>query len=267
MGFGSGFTTAPWYEAFKTMTGMIAPFWALALSALFSIGVTLGVYVPFIPYIIYTMGVIGWLMATIEAMVAGPIIALGILSPSGQHEILGKSEPAVMIIFNLILRPSLMVFGLVTSLYLSVVAVTLLNQSFLKVAKDIISHPALVENILMMMMYTLLIVTVLNKVFTLIYVIPEKVLTYIGGQAISYGEGEGLAGIKQGMEAGASAISGAAKEAGGGVAAGVTKTREAEEHEGSAEVKAKKASAGAKSGKQPPGASGGAAGGAPPIAG
>lgn len=231
MGFGSGFTTNPFYEGFKTFMSLVSPFWALALSSLFSTGVLLGVYIPFIPYIIYTMGVIGWMMATIEAMVAGPIIALGILSPSGQHEILGKAEPAVMIIFNLILRPGLMVFGLVTSLFLSAAVVTLINQSFLKVASNIITHPAIVESILMMMMYVLFIVMALNKVFSLIHVIPEKVLTYIGGQAISYGESEGLAGMKQGMEGGASGMAGAAKEVPGGVAAGIGKVQEGMAHE------------------------------------
>jgi len=131
-----------------------------------------------------------------------------------------------MIIFNLILRPGLMVFGLVTSLFLSAAVVTLINQSFLKVASNIITHPAIVESILMMMMYVSFIVMALNKVFSLIHVIPEKVLTYIGGQAISYGESEGMAGMKQAMEGGASSMAGAAKEMPGAAAAGVQKTKE-----------------------------------------
>ena len=163
-------------------------------------------------------------------MVAGPIIALGILSPSGQHELLGKSEPAVMIIFNLILRPALMVFGMMASMLLAVVVVTMINQGFAKVAFNIIQAPGLVESIIFMIAYTSLLVTALNKVFTLIHVIPEKVLTYIGGQAISYGEGEGLQGMKQGIEGGASGMSGGAKEAGAAPAAGVTKVGQDDAH-------------------------------------
>lgn len=227
---GTGMTASPGYEAAKAIWGTISPFWILMLSALFSIGAILGIYLPLIPYTIYIMGAVGWLMATIEAMVAGPIIALGILSPSGQHELLGKSEPAVMIIFNLILRPSLMVFGMMASMFLAVVAVTMINQGFAKVAFDIISAPGLVEGIVFMIAYTSLLMMVLNKVFSLIHVVPEKVLTYIGGQAISYGESEGLAGMKQAMEGGAGAMSGGAKEAGGAGGAGMTKYKQDEAH-------------------------------------
>ncbi len=228
---GTGMTSTPWYEAFKAAWGLTSPFLMLAMSGLFSIGAVLGIYLPLIPYTIFLMGAVGWLMATIEAMVAGPIIALGILSPSGQHELLGKSEPAVMIIFNLILRPALMVFGMMASMLVAVVVVTMINQGFAKVAFNIIRAPGLVEGIFFMMAYTSLLVTALSKVFSLIHVIPEKVLTYIGGQAISYGEGEGLQGMKQGMEGGASGMSSAGKEAGGAPAAGITKNAQDKAHE------------------------------------
>jgi hypothetical protein len=228
---GTGMTTSPWYEFAKALWGFFSPFYILLISALFSLGAILGVYLPLIPYTIFTMGAIGWMMAAIEAMVAGPIIALGILSPSGQHELLGKAEPAVLILFNLILRPSLMVFGMMASLLVASVVVTMINQSFARVAYDIIPHPALVEWTVFLIAYTSLLVTAMSKVFSLIHVIPEKVLTYIGGQAISYGEGEGLAGMKQAMEGGAGAIAGGGKEAGGAFAGGVQKVQQDAAHE------------------------------------
>jgi len=228
---GTGMTSTPWYEGFKAAWGFTSPFLMLAMSALFSIGAVLGIYLPLIPYTIFLMGAVGWLMATIEAMVAGPIIALGILSPSGQHELLGKAEPAVMIIFNLILRPALMVFGMMASMLVAVVVVTMINQGFVKIAFNIIQAPGLVEGIFFMMAYTSLLVMALNKVFSLIHVIPEKVLTYIGGQAISYGESEGLQGMKQQMEGGASGISSGGKEAGAAPAGAVTKLAQDKAHE------------------------------------
>lgn len=228
--WGTGMTLPIPWEVAKAIWGLVSPFWVLMISALFSIGAILGIYIPLIPYVIFTMGAVGWFMATVEAMVAGPLIALGILSPSGQHELLGKSEPAVMIIFNLILRPSLMVFGMMASMLVAVVVVTLINQGFVKVAFDIINAPGLVEGVMFMIAYTSLLMMALNKVFSLIHVVPEKVLTYIGGQAISYGESEGLAGMKQAMEGGAGAIAGAGKEAGGALAAGAQKIGQDEAH-------------------------------------
>ena len=237
---GTGMTSNPASEVLKAVWGMISPFYMLGLSALFSMGVILGIYLPLVPYVIFTMGVVGWLIATIEAMVAGPIIALGILSPSGQHELLGKAEPAVMIIFNLVLRPGLMVFGLMASMFVASVVLTMLNQGFLQISKDIINDPGVIGGILIVVAYSSLLTMVLNKVFSLIHVVPERVLTYIGGQAISYGEGEGLAAMKQGLEGAASGVSGAGKEAGGAPAAAATKIGQDvahKEHEAEAEKK------------------------------
>ena len=219
---GTGMTTAWWYEGIKALWGMFSPFILLMLATLYTIGAILGIYLPLIPYIIFTMGAVGWMMTTLEAMVAGPLIALGILSPSGQHELLGKAEPAVMILFNLILRPSLMVFGMMASMLVAPVVVMMINTGFQKVSFDIILNPGILESIAFMVVYVALLMMALNKVFSLIHVIPEKVLMYIGGQAISYGEGEALTGMKQALEGGAGAIAGAGKEAGGTPAAGAT---------------------------------------------
>src|SRR3990167_2103914 len=100
------------------------------LGLLIAYGALLGVYIPLIPYVIFTFGVIGWMTSVIEAMVAGPLVALGILSPSGQHELLGKAEPALMLIFNIFLRPELMVFGLIFAMLLASVLVSLVNDTF-----------------------------------------------------------------------------------------------------------------------------------------
>jgi hypothetical protein len=181
-------------------------------AALFGIGATLAIYVPLIPYMIFTIGVIGWLIAAIEAIVAGPLIALGILAPGGQHPVLGRADPAVMMLFNLILRPSLMVFGMMASMLLSVVVVKMINSGFGAVMTNIIPAPGLIELILFMVAYTMLIVTALNKCFSLIYHVPDRVLTWIGGHHATYGEEQALGGVKGGVESGASRVSGATGE-------------------------------------------------------
>jgi hypothetical protein len=216
-------TANPFLEYFKIGWGLVSPFFILMIAALYSMGAIIGIYLPLLPYIIFTMGAIGWIMTTLEAMVAGPLIALGILSPSGQHELLGKAEPAVMILFNLILRPGLMIFGMMASMFVAIVVIKMINTGFDQVAHDVISHPGLFEIIAFFVVYVALITMALNKVFSLIHVIPEKVLMYIGGQAISYGESEGLAGAKQALEGSTGAVTGASKEASAGTAGSALK--------------------------------------------
>jgi hypothetical protein len=226
--FGSGLTMNPFGEAMKAIITLIGPFFVLLISSLYSIGALLGIYVPLIPYMIFTLGAIGWLIACVEAMVAGPIIALGILSPGGQHDILGRAEPALMLIFNLFLRPSLMIIGMILSMFLSIVVIKLVNSGFLAATAQIISSPGLFEQILFIAAYTSFIVTVMNKAFSLIYIIPERVLTYINGPSVSYGEEQGLAATKSAVEGAAGATAGAAKESGAAVKSQVHKQAKAE---------------------------------------
>ncbi|MDR3478340.1 MAG: DotA/TraY family protein [Gammaproteobacteria bacterium] len=185
----------------------ILPIFLGFLAAMFVFGGMLAIYTPLIPYIIYTFGAIGWITATIEAMVAAPFVALGILSPGGQHEILGRAEPSVMIMLNIFLRPSLMVFGMMTAMLMAGVVVTMINAGFRGVMNSINGSPGPVELILFLAAYTFLIIAALNKCFALIYMIPSRVLTYIGGQAMSYGEEEGLQAVKTGVESAAGKVS------------------------------------------------------------
>lgn len=198
--WGIGLTESPFYAAFKVLVSLVGPFFVILIASLFSIGAMLGIYVPLIPYMIFTLGAIGWLIATVEAMVAGPIIALGILSPGGQHDILGRAEPALMQLLNLFLRPVLMIFGLILSMFFVIVVVNLVNTGFLYAATQIIRSPGLFEQILFIAAYTTFIITVVNKAFSLIYVVPERVTTWIGGHAVSYGEEQAMGETKQSVQ-------------------------------------------------------------------
>jgi defect-in-organelle-trafficking protein DotA len=189
-----------------------------------TIGGLLGIYVPLIPYILFTIGSIGWFIAVIEAMVAGPLIALGMLSPGGQHEILGRAEHSAMIILNVLLRPTFMIFGMMAAMLLSYVVMKIINGAFLGVVQSVSSGRGmgLLEAFLFIMAYAGLVISALNKCFSLIHILPDKVLRFIGGQAESYGGAEEAEAVKgkvaAGGEAGGRAASGAGSA--GGAASG-----------------------------------------------
>ena len=215
---GTGLTLAPEGEAFKTVVLLLAPFFLLLVVALYSLGALLGIYVPLIPFMIFTMGAIGWFIATIEAMVAAPFVALGILNPYGQHEIMGQSQHALGLMFNLFLRPALMVFGMMASMLLSVVVVMFINSGFIFVMNTIMGYPGLFEQILFIAAYTMLIIAALNKTFSLIHHVPERVLSWIGVQAQGYGEEQALGEVKGSVTGAAGQVSGGAKGTGGAAA-------------------------------------------------
>jgi len=239
---GYGLTLSPWGEAIKSTLGLVTPFFVALIMGLYSLGAILGIYVPLIPFMIFTMGALGWMLATVEAMVAAPIVALGILSPGGQSEILGRGEASIWLMLNLFLRPGLMIVGLMAASLVSVPAIQLVNTAFMAATNTIITNPGLFEEMLFVMVYSSFIVTVISKCYSLTYVIPERVLTWIGGQAVQYGEGEALQASKQVLEGGAGAIGGAGKQSvEGGVGAGIAVQR--------AREKQKAGEAGVESGK------------------
>jgi len=175
----------------------------LLLGALVTFGAMLGFYVPFIPFVVFTVTVLGWFIAVIEAMAAAPIIALGILSPGGQSEMFGKAEPSLLILLNLFLRPSLIVIGLIAGIFLVNVAISIVNLGFQTIMQSVFIGIGVLEQALLISIYISLLVTVVNKAFTIIHVLPERILTYIGGQAIQYGEAEASGALKQALVAGA----------------------------------------------------------------
>jgi len=207
--------TNPNCGALQIATALLIPAVLAFLGFLVVTGGTLSIYVPLIPYVIFTMGVIGWFTSTIEAMVAGPLVALGIISPSGHHELLGKAEPALGLLFQIFLRPSLMIFGLIAAILLAGTMLKLFNIGmgvvFMKIAPN--SPLALV---MFMLVYMSMVVTVLNKCFAAIHIIPEKVVRWIGMQGEQYGESEAVSAVKGAVDkAGASMASGMASSAQG----------------------------------------------------
>lgn len=201
------------------------------------VGFITAYYVPVLPYLIFTFGAIGWLIAVIEAMVAAPLVALGVTHPEG-HDAFGKGEQALMILMNVFLRPSLMIIGFIGGIALSYVGVWVLNAGFghaieyltggavtpagpsklgsvgfsgdylvsdyrteqLQREKEALAASAAAGNnpytgwagvfsfFFVLLIYTTTYLTIVQKAFTLIYYLPDKVLRWMGGQPEGIGQ-------------------------------------------------------------------------------
>ncbi len=92
-------------------------------------GIMLGYYVPLYPWMVFMFAAFGWLISVIEAMVAAPLVCLGLTHPEG-HDFLGKVEQALMLLLGVFLRPVLMIVGLIIAMILGYVSLRVLNYSF-----------------------------------------------------------------------------------------------------------------------------------------
>jgi defect-in-organelle-trafficking protein DotA len=195
------------------------------LGIMVGIGFTTAYYIPILPYMIFTFGALAWLIAVIEAMVAAPIVALGVTHPEG-HDAFGKGEAGVMLLMNVFLRPSLMIIGYISGIALSYVGVWMLNAGY-DTAISFMQDPSTIDQgqsgyasvvgtshygtlgaasstssstianysdwagvfawFFSILIYTTMYLTIVQKSFTLISYLPDKVLRWIGGSPESLG--------------------------------------------------------------------------------
>jgi conjugal transfer/type IV secretion protein DotA/TraY len=185
-----------------------APMITTVLVALIAPAAVLSFYIPLIPFIIFTFASVGWFTAVIESMVAAPLVALGVVHPEGQHEIFGKAEQAIMLLLNLFLRPSLMIFGFIAGIILSYIAIWLLNFGFGIAFQGIIKRSILsgamftplIGGIASIIVYTLVAMGIVNQCFKLIGDVPDRVTRWLsGGQQEQFGGAHGAEEIKGGV--------------------------------------------------------------------
>ena len=212
---GMAITTSliPYFGIFIfALLAMVLPLLIAWLGTMTAIGFVTAYYIPVLPYMIFTFGAMTWLITVIEAMVAAPIVALGVTHPEG-HEAFGKGESAIMILMNVFLRPAMMIIGYIAAIALSFVSVWLINAGFAtamnflgdttvsggtsydwgsnlaKGAKpvDYTNWASVYAFFFSVLIYTTMYLTAVTKSFMLITYLPDKVLRWIGGQPESIG--------------------------------------------------------------------------------
>lgn len=157
---------------------------------LITVGIMLGIYLPLVPFIIFSFAVLGWMVAVIEAMIAAPLVALGVTHPQG-HDLLGKSEQSVMLLMSVFLRPVTLVIGFFAAMTISYIALGMFNLGFLQVIDGMLStnsaDEVAIANLIsffgILMVYTYTIIEVINFCYGLIIQIPDKIMRWVGGPA------------------------------------------------------------------------------------
>lgn len=198
----------------QPVTEVVTPFLNIILVPMFAAGCMLLFYLPAVPFMIFTFGAIGWIIGVIEAMVAAPVVGFAIMSPEG-NDIFGKGDPAVMIMLNVFLRPSLMIFGLIAGIMVSYIGIWMVNDGYASILKTIAfagsNFASLLVGLLAVpLVYMVICMQVINRSFTLIHVLPDKVTRWLAGGNVEQ-LGSEMAGAEKdaksasqgGMDAGA----------------------------------------------------------------
>ncbi|MEK6730557.1 MAG: DotA/TraY family protein [Pseudomonadota bacterium] len=194
---------------------LLLPLFAL-FGAVFVFGITMSVYIPLIPFIIFLFAAIGWLFAVVETMLAAPLVALGIAHPEG-HEVYGRAEPAVQLLMNVFLRPSFILFGFISGILLMRISLTYLNLLFGGAMSHILSGGGIAQlfkYLMVFAVYITLVIGIVNRCFALTHIIPDQVLRWISNQT-QFGSTAPDHAIEAGIKGAASGVSGGGHGGGG----------------------------------------------------
>jgi len=155
----------------------------------FLAGFMLAYFLPLIPFMRFLFGVIGWFLSLLEAIIAVPLVALAHLTPEGEGLPGEKAKAAYYMIFNLFLKPVLMVFGLIAGLLIFNIAASAMNllYTIAVVGTGGISHGHVtLARLVYSILYVVILYLLCNNCFKLIDWLPEHCIKWMGAQGLHH---------------------------------------------------------------------------------
>ncbi|HHH7388421.1 TPA: DotA/TraY family protein [Escherichia coli] len=169
-------------DGIKGLLDAISPIILMILIPLFVIGAGLSIYLPLVPFIVWFGAIINWLVIVCEAIIAAPLWAMTHLGDDGDG--MGqRTGHGYIFLLNVMVRPILMVIGFFAGGAILVVGGTMLNELYgIAVANvQFDSITGLVSVIVFLGVYFMICLNLIHTCFNLIFIIPDNVINWVGG--------------------------------------------------------------------------------------
>lgn len=177
---------------------------AVAFSLL-GFGMTAAYVTPMLPYILWIAGVLGWTVMVIESIIAAPLWAIMHVHPDGEG-LTGRGGSGYALVLTVVLRPTLMIFGLIAAMAVMYPIGYMVTQTFASIFQMSVSGSSssmgLITALAGAFIYVGVMMTLVNKIFSLIHILPDQIIRWVGGSQDYFGKGmeqEATAGAKGGM--------------------------------------------------------------------
>lgn len=182
----------------KDFISTVAPFVTIALAALFALGLTLSVYLMMMPLIAWIIAVLNWLIAVVEAVIAAPLFAAAHMHPDGDERI-GNAGEGYRLILNVVMRPSLMVVGILMGFLILDTIMGFVNEIFMPYLRGAQngSIVGLVKYIGIVTAYVTLAMAIVTNCFSMVHLLPDRVMLYLGRSVAGLGNSEKIEGAMQ----------------------------------------------------------------------
>jgi len=173
-----------------SVTGALLGFVLMLLLAVFAAGVMHAYVIPMIPYVQVMFFLMGMLILLVEALIAAPLWAFFHVRMDGAELIEQVQRPGYMIAFNLLLRPSLMILGLMMSYFVFGAMAWFVVNTFGVAASAATAEYAVgpIGAIVMIAIMTYLHWQLALRSFSLINQVPDRVTRWFGHSSEGLGE-------------------------------------------------------------------------------
>jgi conjugal transfer/type IV secretion protein DotA/TraY len=152
------------------------------------------VWIPMLPFIIWTFALFGLLIFFIEAVFAAPFWAISHMNPDG-HEVVGSGGRGWMMILQVLLKPVLMIGGLLAGTAILYAGAWLVQNTIGGAIISTFENSAggfvgMFDAIGELIIYVFILIVLIDLSFGLIHKLPDLVFAWIGGGSTERGEGE-----------------------------------------------------------------------------
>lgn len=180
-----------------------------------SLGFMLFYVVPFMPFLYFFFAVGGWVKGIFEAMVGAPLWALAHLRIDGEGLPGDAAMKGIYMIFEIFLRPILIIFGLLASFVIFSAMVKVLNEIFSLVVTNLAGHDpnataicgrgtgstgiapgetpisymrGPIDELFYTVIYAIIVYMIGMSCFKLIDLIPNNILRYMGADVKTFND-------------------------------------------------------------------------------
>ena len=210
-------------DAFEAMWPVIDGTVTLVLNLMLIAGAVLAYVLPALPFIRFMFGILAWILDVVEAFVVVTVWLASQVTPTeGRQGLVTQTTmEGLRRLLGVLLRPPLMILGLVIGYFVFITVVGLLNEVWMPQMRSAVgqSGPGLVGYVAQLAIYVMVAWGLLNISMRLIEALPEAALEWIGGRVRSWGGADQVVGTATG---GAGRMSGFGPRGAGGRGRGGT---------------------------------------------
>jgi hypothetical protein len=195
-------------KAFGPKSGMFfatmaIPILSAGASSLMTMGLTLGIFLPLLPFVKFVLSVLTWLISVFETLICLPLLSIAFLSPYGEGFGGQKVEPGFYLILHAFLRPVMTIFGMIAALLLFNIAAHLITTFYYGITGNAGAFSGgmyVVAKIGFGMMYASVLYMALNSCLKVMDTFGRNATRWAGGQSHEEFMGDGQQAVSMAQQ-------------------------------------------------------------------